>query len=196
MPGKRHLQPIFSDSYYHIYNRAVRDNTLFYTESDMIIFLRKFRKFVMPYLNVLGFCLLPNHFHLIVKTVDSNDSQHFPSLISEQFRKLFISHAVDINREEIREGTLFERPYRRIRIESENYLKYLLFYVHYNPEKHNIAYKFQDYRYSSYSLCFRKDQSIIDREFVSGLFNNDYGEYLEFHKHHHDEKIIKDLILE
>jgi REP element-mobilizing transposase RayT len=196
MAGRKHLQPIVPDGYYHVYNRAVNENILFYSEYDYHIFIMKFKKYILTYADILAYCLLPNHFHLLIKTIDYYNEDLFCKFISGQFRKLFISHTMGINHRVPREGNLFCRPFKRIKIENERYLRYLLFYIHFNPQKHKYIEDFRNHKFSSYNVFFNVKKTVLDRTFIEYLFNDDKSEFLDYHNHYHDELKYEKIILE
>src|SRR6056297_2901719 len=70
----------FEEDYtYHIYNRS---NELIFTETDnYVYFLKKLRELILPYVNILAYCLLPNHFHLMLSVKTSG-----VSMINESHR--------------------------------------------------------------------------------------------------------------
>jgi len=196
MAGKIHLQPILTGKYYHVYNRAVSENLLFYSDKDFFNFFGKLKEFILPHLDVLAYCLLPNHFHLLIKTPDVHEAKNYPSMISEQFRKMFISYAVDTNRRLFRTGTLFSRPFKRILVPDEDYLKYLVFYIHFNPEKHGFINNFMEYKLSSFKAYFNNQPTLLNKEIIEHIFNNHKEEFIEYHKHYHDEFLFRKLLLE
>jgi len=53
--------------FYHIYNRSVADNLLFIEEKNYHFFLSKIKKYLLVTADVLAYCLMPNHYHLIVQ---------------------------------------------------------------------------------------------------------------------------------
>ncbi len=66
----------------------------------------------------------------------------------------------------------FEKPFKRIRITNENYLLNLVLYIHLNPEHHNLAENFQDYKYSSYIDIIQDNTSLIAVKSVIDFFND------------------------
>jgi len=98
--------PLQEGKYYHIYNRGNNSETLFYTEDNYKYFLNKYDKYLSEYINTYAYCLLPNHFHLLVsvketKVISNEESnkkvQSLEHIISFQFRKFFTSYAMSIN---------------------------------------------------------------------------------------------------
>ena len=55
-----------SNHIYHIYNRGNNSQNIFFTRDNYLFFLEKIRKHILPYADVLAWCLMPNHFHLMV----------------------------------------------------------------------------------------------------------------------------------
>lgn len=55
-----------SNHIYHIYNRGNNSQNIFFTRGNYLFFLQKIRKHILPYADVLAWCLMPNHFHLMV----------------------------------------------------------------------------------------------------------------------------------
>ena len=59
--------PLQADYSYHIYNHAVGNELLFKTEENYSFFLNRLKKYLSPYVDIYAFCLIPNHFHLIIR---------------------------------------------------------------------------------------------------------------------------------
>ena len=136
---KVHLIP---DHYYHIYNKAVADNLLFAEEKNYYFFISKIKKYLPKSAKVLAYCLMPNHYHMIVQTKNS----YFPS----SMHKLALSYVVAYNNIYHRKGHLFSGPYQRKHIKDLLYLLHLSRYIHLNPVKAKIVSKAEDWKYSSY----------------------------------------------
>lgn len=51
---------------YHVYNRGNNSQTIFFTRENYLFFLEKLRKYILPHADVLAWCLMPNHFHLMI----------------------------------------------------------------------------------------------------------------------------------
>lgn len=79
MPQKSIITPILGNEYYHIFNRGNNGCRLFFNDINYALFLKMYREFVSPFCDTLSYCLIANHFHLLVKTnasvfVHSNES--------------------------------------------------------------------------------------------------------------------------
>ena len=199
MPAIKVITPIFGDRYYHIFNRGNNGQKVFFTEENFKYFLRLFNQFLYPYVDLLAYCLMPNHFHFLLKTKDSisflKDGIHYPinneveigKIISNQFRRFFITYSMAIRNQENRTGSLFSKNFRRLEIEDEEYLKYVAFYIHFNPQKHEMINDFRKYRYSSWAAYHSGKPSHINRQLLSELFGG-LNELLDYHQYLHEEK--------
>ncbi len=108
--------PLLPGNWYHIYNRGINGERLFYEEENYLYFLRLLTRYVLNVAEVYAYCLLVNHFHLLVRIFDQ------PAKPPHQvFSHLFNSYAQSINKRYDRTGSLFERPFHRRLIDSERY---------------------------------------------------------------------------
>ena len=128
--------------YYHIYNRAVEDNLLFNDEENYRFFISKIQKYLPDSTNVLAYCLMPNHYHLIVQIKNCG----FPS----SMRRLALSYVVAYNSFYDRKGHLFSGRYQRKHVEDLRYLLHLSRYIHLNPVKAKLVKKAKEWIFSSY----------------------------------------------
>ncbi len=151
-------------------------------------------------MSILSYCLLPNHFHMVVKINDrqppntnANKLKDCGQLAVRQLMKLFITYAMSINTKEKRTGNLFAPKYKRLNISSDEYLKYLIFYTHYNPEKHGIIKNFSSYTFSSYNAICSNKATKIDRDLVLDIYDG-RDNFLKYHNVVHEER--KELELE
>jgi len=205
MPQKSSFTPILGDNYYHIYNRANNSMPLFYNNTNYFLFLKFIRIYLENYAEVLAYCLIPNHFHLLIKTTrkliiqENEDLKTITDLevigakVSEQFRQMFIKYAYIIKSQENIKGSIFQKPFKRVLIESESQLLKTLFYIHYNPVKHNVRSDYTIYQYSSYKALTTNCKTNIARDHVITLFGS-VQNLIEFHQFCWDVK--KDLALE
>ncbi len=155
------------------------------------------------YLDVYSYSLLPNHFHWFIKTKQPDEiakdrlllkkgSQilsDFSEIISEQFRRLFLSYAKAIKVQEGRTGSLFEKNFKRILIGDDQYLGWLINYIHRNPETHGITRNYRTYPYSSYQTMLSKSPTKVKRHEVLKLFGGEE----EFIRYHQTNPVRKDI---
>mgnify|MGYP001578784721 CR=1 FL=1 len=82
------------------------------------------------YIELVSFCLMPNHFHLILHEISEGG-------ISRYMQRLLNAYAKYFNTRHKRSGHLFSGPFRAIRVDNDEYLDYLSAYIHLNPKELN-----------------------------------------------------------
>lgn len=145
-----------------------------------------------------AYCLMPNHFHLLIRVKNANSTSKFIQRLQLGYSKYF-------NIKNDRTGILFQGKCKSRHIENNNYLKYIFSYIHLNPikliqkdwkEKGIKNFKkaknfLKSYKYSSY-LDFIEDRGatkVLEKsEFPdyfsrSNLFNKEIFEWLKYKKH-------------
>ncbi len=145
-----YYERLVPDRFYHIYNRGNNGDNLFYQRRNYHFFLRRYNQYLSRYLDTFAYCLLPNHFHLLVR-VKPNDHENISKIISEQFRHFFTSFAKAIIKQEGRTGSLFEKKFRRIAVANEGHFHNLILYIHANPQLHRIYNNYREYEHSSFN---------------------------------------------
>jgi len=157
-----------------------------------------------PYVETLAYCLLKNHFHLMIKVKSENKSKNAVSEneertqtwhVSNSFSSFFQSYARAINKVYNRTGPLFESPFKRIEVDRDSYYTSLVAYIHRNPQKHGIVKDFREYMYSSYHLYFDKIDLDRTKTDVFGWFGGK-DEFVRFHEDDSQLLQSKDLFLE
>ena len=194
-----------TDCYYHIYNRGVEKRAIFQGNKDYKRFLLGLQEFntsqpteirnIPPtkpeaeppekeppekLVDIVCFCLMPNHYHLIIKQSVSNG-------ITQFMHKLGTGYAMYFNKKWARSGILFEGNFKAKLIETDEYLLHLSRYIHINPRARinpgwketgikdtEVVKKFlQEYRWSSYPVYIKKLQSnIISSEDIEKILIN------------------------
>ncbi|WP_299439117.1 hypothetical protein [uncultured Aquimarina sp.] len=91
---------------------------------------------------------------------------------SQSFSNFFNAYTKAFNKRYDRVGSLFQRPFKRIKIKDEKYLKSLIVYIHLNPESHKLSNDFESYSYSSYYSLISSKMTGIERIKVIKLFND------------------------
>ncbi|MDW7681215.1 MAG: transposase [bacterium] len=177
-------QPFVENQFYHILNRGNNKEKLFYKRDNYHYFLLKYNDYLSDYLDMYAYCLMPNHFHLLVqvKTIDAIDSIiDVNKKIGEQFRKFFLSYAQAINKQQGRTGSLFQKPFKRILILDHNHLLYLVYYIHSNPQRHGFIDDFKQYPFSSYQRFLDDRKTKLFKKQVLGWFDST-EEFIKFHQ--------------
>ena len=124
----------FESTFYHVYNRGVDKRVVFEDESDYMRFINKLLEFNKNregkslFVDIICFCLMPNHFHLILRPIVKNG-------ITDFMRRLLTGYVMYFNNKNERKGVLFETKYKSILVEDEEYFKHLSRYIHLNPKE-------------------------------------------------------------
>ncbi|MCD4680048.1 MAG: hypothetical protein K8S00_06645, partial [Bacteroidales bacterium] len=142
----------------------------------------------LDYCSLFAYALLPNHYHLLLRVKDNIEKGSF----SRQFGKSILSYTNKINLRDNRNGNLFLSCFRRIKIENEEYLKRLIFYIHHNPTKHGVVDDFRNYMYCSYKIFLSDKPTNIERDEVLFWFGS-RDDFIDYHRYLHHEDSIKKL---
>ncbi len=184
--------PLEPGNYYHIYNRGIDSCNIFRENDNYEYFLALYDKYISPIANTFAWVLKKNHFHLLVRILPLNP-QGFENLeglektekrINQQFSNLFNAYTKAFNKRYDRTGSLFEHTFRRKRIDSKDYLKQVILYIHNNPVHHGFCSHPVEYPWSSYLTCISVKPTRLCREAVMGWFDNQAN-----FKHWPDQKI-------
>jgi REP element-mobilizing transposase RayT len=174
---------LIEGSFDHIYNCGNNKEDIFIEEQNYNYFLKLAKKHLSKTSNILTYCLLKNHFHFLVKTKENITSKE----ISQSFSNLFNSYSKSINKKYGRSGSLFKDRFSRIKLDSEEYLKNLILYIHLNPTHHSFIDDFRNYKYSSYHSILSDKPTNLLRADVITLFD-DKQNFIDAHK-------IKEVII-
>jgi putative transposase len=129
---------------YHLYNRGNNHQTVFFERENYLHFLRLVRRYlVVQTLDVLAYCLMPNHYHLLVYFRAGN--------LSEAMQLLSLAYTKAINRRYDRAGSLFQGRFQSAWVNRDDYLCHLVQYIHLNPVKAGLISNPQEWEFSSYS---------------------------------------------
>lgn len=200
------IEPLIQGNYYHIYNRGNNGIDLFLEKENYSHFLRLYEKYINPIADTYAWCLMKNHFHLLVYIKENNEintKELTYSTVetakeinpSKQFSHLFNSYTQAINKRYKRTGSLFEKPFERKKVTSEKYFTNLIFYIHHNPVHHGFTDKISDYPWSSYDSITSQNTTKVKREKIIEYFN-DLPNFLSYHNKEHDMEEIEELLID
>jgi len=207
--------PLEPECFYHVYNRGIDKQPIFLKNLNYYYFLKQYDQYLSAFVDTYAYCLLPNHFHflirikpeekifnpskpinhLVVEKSNKPDTLLVSKKISEQFRRLFISYSKAINQQESRKGSLFQKNFKRIRINTESYFNQLIYYIHANPERHLVIKDFQNYLFSSYQTIISKKPTKLKRDEVLERFES-VENFKYYHTNKQELENIKRLTLE
>lgn len=143
---------------FHCYNRGVDKRVIFMDQQDFIYFLKMLRNFntcevrgnlrllenrepIEPPVTILSYCLLPNHYHLVLRCNDDTGG------ISKYMQRVGGGYTMYFNQKYDRTGSLFQGKFKAKHVDSDQYLRQILAYVYHNNLVHDIFDK-NNYRKS------------------------------------------------
>jgi putative transposase len=182
MPSRNVIKPYLENSHYHIYNRGVAKLPIFHQDQDYKVLLSYLKEYLNPknsltnpaapsrqhqnfhqQIELLAYCLMPNHFHFIVY-------QRSKTAISAFMRALFTRYTMYFNQQHHRVGGLFQGNYRGIIIDKDDYLIHLSKYIHLNPS--SLGLDFAYYPFSSYqNYIGHVSQSWVNPKLILNYFS-------------------------
>jgi REP element-mobilizing transposase RayT len=166
----RQLRIEYPGAFYHIYSRGNQKQPIFLSDDDRHFFLKCLREAHEKFgVVVHSYCLMPNHYHLIIETPLAN--------LSDMMHFLNTMYSVYLNAKHKRCGHLFQGRYKSILIQAEGYAKELSKYINMNPVRAKIVDLPEQYPWSSYAFFCgtRRPEKWIATAFILRLF----GEFPE-----------------
>jgi REP-associated tyrosine transposase len=191
MPYRKNT--FFPGGYFHIYNRGVNRNQIFFGEEDYRYCLSLLKKYAETYyMTIIAYCLMPNHYHFILR-------QNSDKSISQFIGVVFNAYVQSLNKKYSRVGTLFEGRFKNTHIDNENYILQLCRYLHLNTLKGRIVDAPEEWPYSDYNDWIAKRSLIqFDSNIMSSYFKdpNDYRKYVMEYNTSDEERDIENYLLE
>jgi REP element-mobilizing transposase RayT len=174
---KNKTMEFFKNELYHIYNRGNHKQRIFFVPANYIYFLKKVRRFIFPYCDILGYCLMPNHFHFLISSDErtittKNVAGKEKNILSEGIRLLLSSYAQAINKQNKFTGSLFQQntKARPIVKGSRNYDLTVFHYIHQNPYRANLVKRMEDWEYSSFKDYYgQRNGTLCNKEIAIKL---------------------------
>jgi len=151
--------------YYHLFNRGARRMTIFREERNYTFVLWRIRKYCTAFsLTLIAYCLMPNHYHFLVR-----QNKDVPAGLLPQ--RVFNSYSKAYNKLYQHSGTLFEGRFRAIPVDDDIYLRNLCRYIHANPVKDGIIRQLDAWPFSNYlEWIGKRDGKLVDHNFVHTYF--------------------------
>jgi putative transposase len=173
---------------YHLYNRGVGKMQIFNDEEDYKVFLYRlwenlypeladkikkksrndYRRKELPPLSfdLICYCLMPNHFHLLIK---QNTDLPLTNLIS----KICTGYSKYFNKKYERVGSLFQDQFKAVRIETNEQLLWTSIYIHQNPIKAELVDNLSKYKWNSFlDYSGLQPGNLCKKELILGQYNS------------------------
>jgi REP element-mobilizing transposase RayT len=179
--------------HYHIYNRGNNRERIFFEPDNYLFFLKKIKEYLVPVADVLVYCLMPTHYHIVGRvkqtqiqpqTSEISKISEVPvdvsATVSKAMMKLSVSYTKAINKRFQRAGVLFQGQFQAKPILTSSYLLNLCRYIHGNPVKDGLVADISQWQYSNYlEWIGERDGKLIDKAFVQDNFDTP-DEYRKF----------------
>jgi REP element-mobilizing transposase RayT len=133
----------YEGAYYHILSRGNERKDIFLDDDDRHVFLDTIGDMSERFeVNIFAYVLMPNHYHLLIRTNRAN--------LSKAMHWFGVTYTRRFNNRHSRSGHLFEGRYKSIIVQNDAYVMQLSCYIHRNPVRAGIAKRLAEYRWSSY----------------------------------------------
>lgn len=172
--------------FYHVYNIGNNRETIFKEDCNYDFFMRRLHYYVGGLVHIHAYCLMPNHFHLLIEVPIENHHHTLPfgksglSTIQRAFKNFFTSYAKSINRAYGRLGSLFKTKCPFKPIHDDFQYRTTMAYIHNNPVKAMLCEEYENWEHSSFASIKMQKLSVanVDRALLhfGGL-----EEFLNFH---------------
>lgn len=199
---------IFKEGYFHIFNKSISNYRIFskeylknrllmcfnYYNQDKIkyclsLYLRK-HKVPLDILllknnalvQFIGYCIMPDHYHLLLKILRNKLLSHFISNVENSYSRYF-------NILNNRKGPLWQNRFKSVQIKSNEQLLHVLRYVHLNPTTSSLVNKPEDWPHSSYKQYINNPKLLLNTKEIS---INNISSFVSFHENQIDyQRILK-----
>jgi putative transposase len=156
------VRPAYTQGgYYHFYNRGAHRESIFREPENYVFVLQKLKQYCRELaLTPIAYCLLPNHYHFLIR----QDGEQAGGLLPQ---RIFNSYSKAYNKRYEHSGTLFESQYKVIMVHTESYALNVCRYIHANPVKHGIVNDLREWPYSNYlEWIEERSGTLVDRDFI------------------------------
>ena len=177
----RPLRIQYSDAWYHVMNRGRNREKIFCSPEEYAAFIDLLKNASALWkVRITAYCLMPNHYHLLVQTPEANLSRtmrHINGLYTQYF-----------NRKHKSDGPLFRGRYKSIIIDGDTYLLDLLRYIHRNPLSSGLVKHLDHYPWSSHRayISKRTEGNWLYKDYVLSMLEDNKNKrpqaYLDFMK--------------
>jgi putative transposase len=162
------------DQIYHVINRANARLPIFFEEADYLMFEKILIEAKERYdMRILAYCLMPNHFHLVLYPRQEKDLQKFMQWVT-------LTHTQRWHEKNKTVGTghLYQGRYKSFLVQGGNYLLAVIRYVERNPLRANLVRKAENWNFSS--LYQKLNNSDIKNTLLSPWPISEPKDYLDF----------------
>ena len=154
-------------SFYHMFNRGTDRRSIFCSDDDFRRALSLMKRYCTSLqVTVIAYCLLPNHYHWLVRQDGPVPAGLLP-------QRVFNAYVKSFNNANGRSGTLFEDRYQAIPVATDAYLRHLCCYIHANAVRHGMADAVSLWPYSNYlDWVGARRGTMLDHRFIADTFGS------------------------
>jgi len=191
----------FKENYtYHVYNRS--NEQVFFNRENYLFFMRKIRKHILPFADIIAYCLMPNHFHLLIianKEAEKSINEKniiFAQALSKSIGTMLSTYTQAINKQQNRKGSLFshQTKAKQLNYKTRDYARDCFFYIHQNPIISELVDKMEDWEYSSFiDYIGKRNGTLMNKELAYEIVNFDKEDFYTQSYIVLEEKRIHDL---
>lgn len=174
--------------YYHVINRGVEQRVVFYDKEDFEYFIELLAKGCEKFNIVLhNYCLMSNHYHLLIEIKDEN--------LSKFMRYLNSIYAIYFNKRYKRNGHLWQGRYKSWYVANEAYFYILMRYIEQNPLKAKMVDKIENYPYSSSHHFFKPEilPTFLQNSWIVQTYQNNIENIESFFNSQVDYQDLQEL---
>ncbi|KQC15045.1 MAG: hypothetical protein APR63_04590 [Desulfuromonas sp. SDB] len=155
----------YTGAYHHVISRGIDGKIIFPNDMYKFTFLKLLEeKSTKLKIRIFAFCLMNNHYHLVLENSSGK--------LSDFMKQLNSHYAQYFRHFEKSKGYLFQGRFKSLLIQDDSYLKTVIAYVMLNPVRANIVKNPYDYRWSSINFYFNKDSNLLDNSLIEDMFEN------------------------
>ncbi len=171
---KRDYKNSGENGHFHAFNRGNNYQDIFLDEEDYKFFILKMKQNIFPEeglkrmkllpansFSLLSYCLMPNHFHLLLRQNEKYTAQQLLLRICTSYSKYF-------NKKYSRVGHVFQDRFKQVDVYDKNQLLWLHAYINLNPVLDKIVEQPEKYKWSSYNEIVNASGSFCDKSFILG----------------------------
>ena len=149
----RPLRIEYPNAFYHVMNRGAGRQAIYLVDDDYGMFLEAVKESSRFFdIRIISYCLMPNHYHLLIQTPKAN--------LSRAMRHLNGVYTQRFNRYHKKDGPLFRGRYKAILVQEDEYLTHLIRYIHLNPIQANLTEDLAKYPWTSHKQYLKgQDQA-------------------------------------
>ncbi len=190
----RPLRIQYPDAWYHVMNRGRRGETIFHTADDHRLFMDILHEGIELFsLRISAYCLMSNHYHLLVQTPAGNLSRCMRHINGVYTQRYNAAHGLD--------GQLFRGRYKAVLVDEDRYLLQLVRYIHRNPIRAGMVRRAEEYAYSSHQgyLSNAGKWNWLHKQFILSMISKEPGQqvkrYRAFMAKDEDESFLRIMTL-